>query len=173
MLLNSGGADVDQEHLCLACQFLVGNELPISRSPLAFALDTGDLSTARALLDRGATASAVMADEWTALHSATQSGLVEGLELLLQNPSYGVDVHARDVSDRTAYMIVVQMNAQAVLQRLVHYGATEELDLFVDMPDQLERGQEVVLQVGLCLSRLVFTTVSFFFLVSVFIPLCA
>ncbi|KAJ6570368.1 hypothetical protein B0H10DRAFT_1964734 [Mycena sp. CBHHK59/15] len=41
MLLDSGSADDHQEHLCLACQYMVGSMLPVVCSPLAFALKVG------------------------------------------------------------------------------------------------------------------------------------
>jgi hypothetical protein len=152
ILLNSGGADVDGEHLCLACQFMAGDELPVARSPLAFALESGNLPAASALLERGATPGAVMADGWTVLHSAARSGRFEAVELLLENTSHTIDVHARDKSGRTAYMIAAQMDAPAVLKCLINNGASDEVDLSVDMRDN--PGQIGVVQVGLCLARM-------------------
>lgn len=159
ILLDSVGADVDREHLCVSCQSLAGHELPVARSPLAFAFELGQLPATRALLERGATANAVMADGWTALHSATRSGLCGAVELLFQNPLYGVDVHARDISGRTAYMIAAQMNTATILQCLVDHGASEDLDVRMDVPVELR--QEGVVQVGLCLGRMLRGQVQF------------
>jgi hypothetical protein len=124
------------------------------RTPLAFALETGKIPVARALLERGATANAVMADGTTALHWATHSCIVEAVELLLGNRSYGIDVNARDISGRTAYMTAVQLGSQAIMKLLVDYGATtQELHLPTDLPEELDLSQAGVFQVALCLNR--------------------
>ncbi|KAF7347065.1 ANK-REP-REGION domain-containing protein [Mycena venus] len=128
VLLDVGGADVDAEHICAPCTQMMSYELPTARSPLAFALERGNIAGARALLERGANARAVMADGWTALHSAAKSGLLEGVQLLLQQP-LGVDVEICDTSGQTAYMIATQLGTDTIVQCLVHHGAAEELEL--------------------------------------------
>lgn len=69
--------------------------------------------------------------------------------MLLKNP--GVDIHARDTSGQTAYMIAVQMDAKETVQCLVHHGASE-----ADLSDETLHGlqEDDIIQVGLCLARM-------------------
>jgi hypothetical protein len=89
-----------------------------------------------------------MADGSTALHSATRSGVLESVQMLLENP--GVDVHARDWGEQTAYTIAAQLDAKEILQCLVDHGASEVPDVEV-LP---ELSEDQIIQVGLCLARM-------------------
>ncbi|KAJ6581821.1 hypothetical protein B0H19DRAFT_1018794 [Mycena capillaripes] len=149
-LLDFGAADVNHKHTCWHCAHLVAFSISfVACSPLVYAFEMGNLVAARVLLQRGAFPGAAMVDGWTPLHSATQSGLLEAVNMLLAHP--GVDVHARDWKGQTAYMIATLMEAREIIQSLVDHGASQ-LDLFVDTPHGLP--EEEVMQVGLCLAQM-------------------
>ncbi|KIY69978.1 hypothetical protein CYLTODRAFT_488459 [Cylindrobasidium torrendii FP15055 ss-10] len=145
VLLDVCGANVNGEHFCRACE---RNELPVGRTPLACALEAGALDCVRALLARGADATATMSDGWTALHSASKARNKNAVQMLLDAPR-GIDIHARDHIGRTPLLLATADDVEACL---LDHGAEEDLDLFLDTPK--ERRPEEVLEVGLCLSRM-------------------
>ncbi|KAJ7495296.1 hypothetical protein FB451DRAFT_1213777 [Mycena latifolia] len=149
-LLDVGLADVNRKHMCWHCSHpLISSMRSVEISPLAFAFELGNLAAARLLLQRGAIPGDAMANGSTVLHSATRSGLPEAVHMLLKNP--GVDVHARDESGQTAYMIAAQMDAKETVQCLVNHGASKA-DLFEEALHGLQ--EDEILQVGLCLARM-------------------
>ncbi|KAJ7455515.1 hypothetical protein FB451DRAFT_1278026 [Mycena latifolia] len=148
-LLDVGVADVNRQHMCSQCSYLISSMSSVELSPLAFAFEMSNLAAARLLLQCGAIPGDTMSDGSTALHSATRSGLPEAVHMLLKNP--GVDVHARDWSGQTAYMIAAQMDAEEMVQCLVDHGASE-----ADLSDETQHGlkEAEIIQVGLCLARM-------------------
>jgi ankyrin repeat protein len=121
------------------------------RNPLAYAFDTANLSMARSLIKRGANPSHVLVDGWTMLHSATTSGRLEAVQMVLEDPSFEVDVNARNWNGLTAYRIAVQMEAKKIVRYLEDHGASEVLDLSVDTPNAID-GEQVI-QVRLVLRK--------------------
>ncbi|KAF8178375.1 hypothetical protein K438DRAFT_2021987 [Mycena galopus ATCC 62051] len=148
-LLDLGLADVNRKHICGHCFYYLSSTSFLELTPLAFAFEEGNPTAARILLQRGATPGDIMADGSTALHSATRSGLLsESVQMLLENP--GVDVHACDWAEQTAYTIAAQLDAKEILQCLVDHGASEVPDVEV-LP---ELSEDQIIQVGLCLARM-------------------
>ncbi|KAJ7455528.1 hypothetical protein FB451DRAFT_1278062 [Mycena latifolia] len=149
-LLDVGLADVNCKHMCWqCCHLLISSMRSVELCPLAFAFELGNLAVARLLLQRGAIPGDAMTNGSTVLHSATRSGLPEAVHMLLNNP--GVDVHARDGTGQTAYMIAAQMDAKETVQCLVDHGASEA-DLFDETLHGLQ--EDEIIQVGLCLARM-------------------
>ncbi|KAJ7495237.1 hypothetical protein FB451DRAFT_1477831, partial [Mycena latifolia] len=133
-LLDVGLADVNRKHICWNCYNpLIFSVRSAELSLLAFAFELGNLTAARLLLQRGAIPDDTMANGSTVLHSATRSGLLEAVHMLLKNP--GVDVHARHGSGQTAYMVAAQMDVKEALQCLVDHGASE-----ADLSDEMLHG---------------------------------
>ncbi|KAJ7265516.1 hypothetical protein C8J57DRAFT_389721 [Mycena rebaudengoi] len=150
-LLDLGIADVHGEHQCL---YESNNgHSPAPRNPLVYALDAGNLPAVRSLIERGANTSHVLTDGWTMLHSAAMSGRLEAAQMVLEDPSFEGNVHARDYCGRTAYMIAVQMETNPeIVQYLEDHGASKELDLFAVTPDSVD--EKAVIQAGLCLAQM-------------------
>ncbi|KAF7377540.1 ANK-REP-REGION domain-containing protein [Mycena sanguinolenta] len=153
-LLEFGGADIHGEHRCL-----LDSQSDHSRAPhtaLAYALDAGNLAAVRSLIEHGASPSHVLIDGWTMLHSAALCGRLEAVQMILDDPSFAGNVHARDYCGRTAYMIAVQMETNP---EVVHYleskGASKELDLDTDIAKRID--EKAVIEVGLCLARMLRT----------------
>jgi hypothetical protein len=149
-LLDLGVADVHGDHRCGYEDQAMQPSAP--RNPLAYAFDTGNLSMVRSLIKRGANPSYVLVDGWTMLHSATTSGRLEAVKMVLEDPSFEVDVNAQHWSGLTAHRIAVQMEVKEIVQYLEDHGASTELDLSVDTSNAI--GEEQVIQVGLCLAQM-------------------
>jgi ankyrin repeat protein len=149
-LLDFSVADIHREHRCPHEDHPPHSSAP--RDPLTIAFDTGNLSMVRSLIKRGANPSHVLTDGWTMLHSATTCGRLEAEQMVLEDPSFKVDVHARHWSGVTAYMIAVQMEAKEIVSYLENHGASEDLDLSDDTPHGI--GEKEVFQVGLCLAQM-------------------
>ncbi|KAF7377539.1 ANK-REP-REGION domain-containing protein [Mycena sanguinolenta] len=153
-LLKFGGADVHGEHRCRFESESGHSNAP--RSPLAYALDAGNLVAVRSLIEYGANPSHVLIDGWTMLHSAALCGRVEAVKMILDDPSFTGNVHARDYCGRTAYMIALQMETGTeVVRYLESKGASEELDLDAEIPKNIDK--KAVIQVGLCLAQMLRT----------------
>ncbi|KAF8214398.1 hypothetical protein K438DRAFT_1956475 [Mycena galopus ATCC 62051] len=147
-ILWHGLADVNRKHICGHCFYYLSSTSFLELTPLACAFEEGNPTAARILLQRGATPGDIMADGLTALHSATRSGLLESVQMLLENA--GVDVHACDWAEQTAYTIAAQLDAKEILQCLVDHGTSEVPDVEV-LP---ELSEDQIIQVGLCLARM-------------------
>ncbi|KAJ7821943.1 hypothetical protein B0H14DRAFT_3732865, partial [Mycena olivaceomarginata] len=153
--LDFAGADVHCEHICPYEPADGRMQSSAPRNPLVYAFDAGNLPAARSLLQRGAIVDHVLGDGWTTLHSATASGLLEAVQMILDDPSHEVDVHARNWSGLTAYRIAVQMDTKEIIRYLEDHGASEKLDLSVE-PLEIMDEREVI-QVGLCLAQMLRT----------------
>ncbi|KAJ6482417.1 hypothetical protein C8R45DRAFT_1099709 [Mycena sanguinolenta] len=150
-LLKFSGADVHGEHQCLFESQSGHSSAP--RSPLAYALDAGNLAAVRSLIEHGASPTHVLIDGWTMLHSAAMCGRLEAVQMILDNPSFTGSVHARDYCGRTAYTIAVQMEtAPEVVRYLETKGASKELDLDAEIPKSID--EKAVIKVGLCLAQM-------------------